>query len=83
VDSAPCCAAVRALLSSESGRYLFAVCGEEGELQVLDSSNFRILDRLSLPGDPSELLLSRDGKRLYVAQRDLKQISVVRTGAWN
>lgn len=82
VDWAPTCAAVRSLTASPSGKYLYAVCGEEGELQVLSSLDFRILARLSLPGDPADLVLSPDGKRIYVAQRDLKQVSVVLSGAW-
>jgi hypothetical protein len=82
VDWAPICAAVRSLIISRSGKYLYAVCGEEGELQVIDTQDFRILDRLSLPGDPAEILSSRDGQRLYIAQRDLKQISVVLSGPW-
>jgi DNA-binding beta-propeller fold protein YncE len=82
VDWAPACAAIRAITLSQSGRWLFAACGEEGELQVIDVNSFEVKARLSLPGDPFEILVSPDGKRLYVTQSDLKQVSVVLTGPW-
>jgi DNA-binding beta-propeller fold protein YncE len=82
VDSGDTCAAIRALLLSKSGRWIFAACGEEGELRVLNSQNFEEVAKLPLAGNPSELLLSPDGSRIYVAQTDLKRISIVSCGPW-
>jgi DNA-binding beta-propeller fold protein YncE len=82
VDFAPICSAVRSVAAAPSGRWLYAVCGEEGELLVVDAGNLAVKARLSLPGDPAELHLSKNGSELYVAQRDLKQISIIGLGRW-
>jgi sugar lactone lactonase YvrE len=48
----------------------------------LNSQNFEEVAKLPLAGNPSELLLSPDGSRIYVAQTDLKRISIVSCGPW-
>ncbi len=82
VDFAPLSAGVRALAISRSGKYLYALCDEEGEVQVLDAFSSKIRARLPLHGSPVAMILSDDGRRLYVAHRDLKQVSEIRLGAW-
>ncbi len=82
VDSAELCPDARALQLSASGRYLYVLCGEEGYLAVVDAQVGRVLAQQSLAGDPALLALAPDGRRLYVVQRDLRQISVFRTGDW-
>ncbi len=81
VDSAPLCAGARAMAISPSGRYLHVLCGEESEMQVFDSASLAMLARVTLHGDPTALAVSPDGRRVFVAQRDLKQVSVVRMGS--
>lgn len=82
VDQSELCPDARALRLSSSGRYLYALCGEEGMLSVIDSGDGRLLAQQNLAGDPALLALAPDGRRLYVVQRDLRQISVFRTGDW-
>lgn len=82
VDSVPLCPGARAMALSGSGRYLYVLCGEESEMQVFSASSLDLQGSLTLHGDPTALAVSADGKRIYVAQRDLKQVAVVLAGKW-
>jgi DNA-binding beta-propeller fold protein YncE len=82
VDSSALCPGVKSLTLSHSGSFLYALCLEEDELQVFDSRTLELKARLEVHGSPCAAVLSADGARLYVAQRDLKQVLAVATGAW-
>lgn len=82
VDSSTLCPGVKAMLLSRSGAYLYVLCQEEDELQVFDSRDLIMKASLGIHGSPGAMALSADGARLYVAQRDLKQVLAVATGAW-
>lgn len=81
-EEAAICPGARALALGATGRFLYLLCGEESELQVYESKTLKWKESLALPGDPTAIALSKDGRQAYVAQRDLNQVAVISLGAW-
>jgi DNA-binding beta-propeller fold protein YncE len=82
VNAVELCPGACALEISRSGKYLYVLCGDEGLLEVYDSSSLALKDSMPLHGDPDGLLLSSDGSSLFVAQADLKQVSELDLGPY-
>ena len=55
-----------ALAASPDGRTLYIACARAAQVLVFDISRRHITSTLPVPGEPSGILLSPDGKRLYV-----------------
>lgn len=55
-----------ALALSKDGGELFLACARSGKVLVLDAAGLQVKRSLAVPGEPSGLALSLDGRTLYV-----------------
>ena len=53
------------------------VSGTTTGISVIDVGQSKVTRSLSVPGDPHTILLSADGRLLYVTQPTLKQVSII------
>ncbi|MBL8768343.1 MAG: beta-propeller fold lactonase family protein, partial [Planctomycetes bacterium] len=58
------------------GNFLYITDRNSGELKILNSNNFAVIDKLKLP-DPEGLGLSPDNKRIYVSNYGDDTVSIV------
>jgi YVTN family beta-propeller protein len=60
------------------GNFLYVTDRNSGELKILNSNNFAVIDKLKLP-DPEGLGMSPDNKRIYVSNYGDDTVSIVGT----
>lgn len=60
------------------GNFLYVTDRNSGELKILNSNNFSIIDKLNLP-DPEGLGMSPDNRRIYVSNYGDDTVSIVGT----
>ena len=68
-----------AFAATNGGRVAWVTAPAENKLIQLDLVKGDKVGEVSVPGEPHGMVLSPDGKRVYVVQRKLHQIAVVDT----
>ncbi len=57
------------------------VSGTAGGISILDIAQRRLIGTLSVPDKPEMVLLSADGRLLYVTQPDINQVVIMNTSS--
>jgi DNA-binding beta-propeller fold protein YncE/mono/diheme cytochrome c family protein len=71
-----------ALVASPDGRSLYVACATARQVLVWDTARRQVTKQLAVPGQPSGLAMSRDGKRLFVTcAAPISQVCVLETSA--
>ena len=68
-----------ACLLDEKRHRLYVSCWGRGHIAVIDTTTFTLLTRWPTDAHPNEMLLSRDGRRLFVATANTNTVAILDT----
>ncbi len=69
------------LALDEKRRRLYVSLWAQAEVAVVDTREFKVIGRWKVEEHPNELLLSKDGKRLFAANANRNSVTIVDTGS--